>query len=74
MRKKAIVVQEYDYKQMFDGMDASKSCVNLFQYGVNYDHFKIIHEANVNVMINVRTPQGQRKKYNLTNIVMQIDA
>ena len=59
---------------MFDGMDASKTFVNLFQYGVNYYHFKIIYEANVNVMINVRTPQGQRKKYNLTNIVMQIDA
>ena len=73
VKKKPIIIQQYDYQQMFDGMDASEACGDLFQYGVNDDHLKIIHEANDNVVINVRTPQGLSKEYNLTNRVMQGD-
>ena len=39
----------------------------FFQYGVNDDHLRIIHEANSDVVINARTPQGLSKEYNLTN-------
>ena len=37
------------------------------------DHLKIIHEANCDVAINVKTPQGLSKEYSLTDRVMQGD-
>ena len=58
---------------MFDGMDASEACGDMFEYGVNDDHLKLIHEANSEVVINVRTPQGLSKEYTLINKVMQGD-
>jgi hypothetical protein len=58
---------------MFDGMDASEACGDMFEYGVNDDHLKLIHEANNEVVINVKTPQGLSNEYTLTNKVMQGD-
>ena len=58
---------------MFDGMDASEACGDMFEYGVNDDHLKLIHEANIEVVINVKTPQGLSNEYTLTNKVMQGD-
>ena len=58
---------------MFDGMDSGEACGDIFNYGVNDDHLKLLYEANKSVVINVKTPQGQSDDYTLTNRVMQGD-
>ena len=73
VKKKPVVIQQYDFKQMFDGMDSSEACGDLFNYGVKDEHLKLIHEANREVVINVKTPQGLSSDYKLTNRIMQGD-
>ena len=34
VRKNPIIVQQYDYRQMFDGMDAEEACGDLYDYGM----------------------------------------
>ena len=71
--KKPVVIQQFDYQQMFDSMDASEACGDMYNYGVNDDHLKIVHEANKKIVINVKTPQGISQEYTLTNRIMQGD-
>ena len=73
VKKKPVVIQQYDYQQMFDSMDASEACGDIYNYGVNDDHLKIVHEANKEIVINVKTPQGLSQDYTLTNRIMQGD-
>ena len=73
VNKHLIVLQQYDYRQMFDGMDSSKACGDMYIYGVNDDHLNLLHEANKSIVINVRTPYGVTDDYTITNKVMQGD-
>ena len=73
VKKPGIVVTKYDYKQMFDSMDSKESCGDLFDYGVNDDYLNLIHKANKEVVISVKTPTGNSKEYELTNTIMQGD-
>ena len=71
VKKKPVVIKQYDYQQMFDGMDSSEACGDIYNYGVNDDHLNLIHEANKSVVINVKTPQGKSNDFTLTNRVLQ---
>ena len=73
VKKHPIVIQQYDYRQMFDGMDSSEACGDMYNYGVNDNHLNLLHEANKSVVINVRTPYGVTSDYKITNKVMQGD-
>ena len=53
--KVPVVMQRFDFKQMFDGMAASEACGDIFEYGVQDDHLHLIHEANKEVVISVKT-------------------
>ena len=33
--KKPVVIQQYDYTQMFDSMDNNEACGNIYNYGIN---------------------------------------
>ena len=39
---------------MFDGMDSTEPCGDLYEYGVNDDHLSFIHESNKEVVICVK--------------------
>ena len=73
VKKHPIVIQQYDYRQMFDGMDSSEACGDIFDYGVNDNHLNLLHEASKSVVINVKTPYGVTSDYIITNKVMQGD-
>ena len=68
-----VVIQKFDYKQMFDGMDSREACGDIFEYGIQDDHLQLIHEANKEVVICVKTPHGQSDQYQLTGRTMQGD-
>ena len=73
VKKCPIVIQQYEYRQMFIQMDSSEACGDMYNYGVNDDHPKLIHEANKALVINVKTPYGLGDDYKITNKVMQGD-
>ena len=73
VKKIPCVIQQFDYKQMFDGMDDKEACGDIFDYGVNDDHLTLISEANKELVISVKTPFGQSKNYKLTERTMQGD-
>ena len=73
VKKKPIVIQQYDYQQMFDSMDASEACGDKYNYGVVDNHLNLIHKANKEIKINVKTPQGLSQEYKLTSRIMQGD-
>ena len=73
VKKKPIVIQKYDYTQMFDGMDSEEACADAFDYGVNDNHLSMIHEANSVINMHVNTEHGNSQKYKLTNKAMQGD-
>ena len=50
VKKTPVVIQQFDYQHMFDGMDSSEACGDLFDYGVHDDHLNLIHEANKTVV------------------------
>ena len=68
-----IIIQKFDYRQMFDGMDSLEAAGDIFDYGVNDDHLTLIQEANKKVVISVKTPQGTSQPYTITNKTMQGD-
>ena len=43
---------------MFDGMHLQESLIDMFNSGVDDNHLTLIHEANKDIHIKVRTPNG----------------
>ena len=68
-----MVIQQYDYTQMFDSMDNNEACGDIYNYGINDDHLNLINEANKQIVINVKTPHGISEEYPLTHRIMQGD-
>ena len=58
---------------MFDGMDSTEASGDIFNYGVDDDYLTIVHEANKEVVITVKTPQGTSEPHTITNKNMQGD-
>ena len=54
-------------------MDSNEACGDIFSYGINDNHLNLIQEANKEIVINVKTPQGISKDYTLHNRVLQGD-
>ena len=72
-QKETFSHQQYDFKQMFDGMDAKEACGDLFEYGINDDSLRLIYKANRKVVMNVETPHGTSQTYQITDRIMQGD-
>ena len=73
VKRTPVIIQKFDYRQMFDGMDSQEASGDIFNYGVNDNYLTIIQEANKEVVISVKTPQGTTKPYTITNKTMQGD-
>ena len=41
-KKLPIIKPQYDFRQMFDGMDAKQACGDIYDYGINNDHLNLI--------------------------------
>ena len=70
---KTILLQIYDYAQMFDSMDLEEAISDIFDAGVNDDTLALIHEGNKEINMAVNTPSGLSERQTLENIVLQGD-
>ena len=68
-----IQIQICDFKQMFDGMNLKEAMSDLFDSGIDDDQLPLIYEANKNIKIQVKTPNGLTVEQTLEENVLQGD-
>ena len=72
-QKKSIVLQIYDYKQMFDSIDLEEAISDIYDVGVDDDSLALIYGANKEIQMAVKTPSGLTDRQTVENIVLQGD-
>ena len=66
-----VLLQQHDYKQMFDSMNLKEACSDLFDIGLKNDKLKLLYNANKKVKIQVKTLSGLTQETDMIKIVMQ---
>ena len=71
--KKPIILQIYDYAQMFDSINLQEALCDIYDYGLNDDNLPLIFKANQEVNMAVKTPWGITDRQIIQNSVLQGD-
>ena len=67
-----IVIQQYDYIQMFDGMELKESLSDLqTKAEIKDDTIHLLYEANKNIQVKVKTPFGLTDQLVVDEAVLQ---
>jgi hypothetical protein len=53
-----VQLQIYDYQQMFDSIDLEQALSDIYDVGVNDDTFSLLYQANKQINMAVKTPNG----------------
>ena len=72
-KNKAIVLQIYDYAQMFDSICLEQALSDIYDAGVNDDTLTLLHQANTEIHMSVKTPNGLTDRQIIKDIVLQGD-
>ena len=72
-RMKPVMLQIYDYKQMFDSINLQEAISDIYNVGLNDDSPALIYDANKEIQMSVKTPSGLTKRQTIKNIVLQGD-
>ena len=70
---KPIILQIYDYAQMFDSIDLEQAISDIFDAGVDNDTLVLLHKANEEVHMAVKTTNGLTERQVIKDIVLQGD-
>ena len=69
--QKPVVLQIYDYSQMFDSINLEHAISDIYQAGLQDNNLKILYEANKNVFMAINTPGGLTERKHIQNTVLQ---
>ena len=69
--KKPVVLQIYDYAQMFDSMNLELAISDIYGAGFNDENLKILYEANKSIYMAINTPDGLTDRRKISNTVLQ---
>ena len=72
-KKKPVVLQIYDYAQMFDSINLEEALNDIFDYGLNDDNLSLLYKANNEVNMAIKTPGGLTDRHKIRNSVLQGD-
>ena len=72
-KMKPITLFITDYRQMFDSIDLEQAISDIFDAGVNDDNLVLLHKANEEVNMAVKTPSGLTDRQVLKDVVLQGD-
>ena len=72
-KKKPVVFQQFDYKQMFDGINLEQAISDVYEAGLKDDNLSLIYKANKEIYMSVNTPNGLTDRQTLKNVVLQGD-
>ena len=61
-KKDPIILQIYDYRQMFDAICLEEALSDAFDAGIKNDNLALIYHANKEVNMSVNTTDGQTDK------------
>ena len=72
-KRKPISLQINDYKQMFDGINLEEAISDIYDYGLKDNNLSLIHLANEEVQMAVKTSGGLTDRQVIKNSVLQGD-
>ena len=72
-KMKPILLQIYDYAQMFDSIDLQEAIIDIYNAGVDDDNLILLQKANAEIKMAVKTPNGLTERQTIRNIVLQGD-
>ena len=72
-KKNPILLQIYDYAQMFDSNDLKQAISDIYEAGLQEDNLSLLYQANKEIFMAVNTPTGLSERQTLENIVLQGD-
>ena len=72
-KNKPVIIQIYDFKQMFDSMELDEAVADIFDSGVKDDTLALLYNANKNIKVRVKTPSGLGVEQKFSKLVLQGD-
>ena len=72
-KMKPVVLQIYDYSQMFDSINLQEALSDIYNVGVDDDTLPLLYLANSEVHMSVKTPTGLTERQTVQDIVLQGD-
>ena len=58
IKKTPVLLQIYDYKQMFDAINLQQAISDIYDVGVDDDNLSLLYQANNDIRMAVNTPDG----------------
>ena len=72
-KMKPVVLQFYDYSQMFDSINLQEAISDIFDTGVDDDNLVLLYNANKEIDMAVKTANGLSDRKTVNEIVLQGD-
>ena len=72
-KKNPVTFQQYDYRQMFDGIFLEQAISDIFDAGMNDDNLVLVYRANKAIQMAVNTPSGLSERQEISDVVLQGD-
>ena len=72
-KKPPVVLQYYDYSQMFDSMNLDEAINDIYDTGLSNDTLGLVYKSNNEVSMAIKTPHGLTDRQTVNNIVLQGD-
>jgi hypothetical protein len=72
-KKKPVMLQIYDYAQMFDSINLEQAISDIYEAGLKDENLSLLYKANKEIFMAVNTPNGLTDRQKLENIVLQGD-
>ena len=73
VKKSPVLLQIYDYRQMFDAINLEEAISDVYDAGVRDDNLALIYRANEDINMAVNTPSGLSERQSIKNVVLQGD-
>ena len=70
---RSVVFQFSDYRQMFDSINLEEAISDIYDYGLTDDHLQLIHKANDEIHMAIKTEGGLTDRQVIRNCVLQGD-
>ena len=70
---KPLVLQYYDYSQMFDSIDLKEAIRDMFEAGMDDENLALLYKSNREINMAVKTAHGLSDRETVKDIVLQGD-
>ena len=70
---KPVMLQIFDYCQMFDSINLKEALSDIYNAGVTDDTLSLLYKANTKIHMAVKTPTGLTDRQTISDIILQGD-